>query len=39
MHPRVDLLDDRYTLMPEGGDERADGDVRYVTESKTWTKV
>jgi hypothetical protein len=26
LHPRVDLLDGSYTLVPEGGDEGADGD-------------
>jgi hypothetical protein len=30
MHPRVDLPDGSYTLVPEGGDEGADGDVHYV---------
>jgi hypothetical protein len=30
MHPRVDLPDSSYTLMPEGGNEGADGDVHYV---------
>jgi hypothetical protein len=31
LHPRVDLTDGSYTLVPEGGDEGADGDVHYVT--------
>jgi hypothetical protein len=30
MHHRVDLPDGSYTLVPEGGDERVDGDVHYV---------
>jgi hypothetical protein len=30
LHPRVDLPDGSYTLVPEGGDEGADGDVHYV---------
>jgi hypothetical protein len=30
MHPHVDLPDSRYTLVPEGGDEGADGELRYV---------
>jgi hypothetical protein len=30
LHPRVDLPDSSYTLMPEGGDEGANGDVHYV---------
>jgi hypothetical protein len=30
MHPRVDLPDGSHTLVPEGGDEGADGDVHYV---------
>jgi hypothetical protein len=30
MHPRVDLPDSSYTLVPEGGDEGADGDMHYV---------
>jgi hypothetical protein len=30
MHPHVYLLDDSHTLVPEGGDEGADGDVHYV---------
>jgi hypothetical protein len=30
LHPRVDLPDSSYTLMPEGRDEGADGDVHYV---------
>jgi hypothetical protein len=31
MHPRVDLPDGSYTLVPEGGDEGAAGDMHYVT--------
>jgi hypothetical protein len=30
MHPRVDLPDGGYTLVPEGGDEGADGELQYV---------
>ena len=30
LHPRVDLPDGSRTLVPEGGDEGADGDVHYV---------
>jgi hypothetical protein len=29
LHPRVDLPNGSYTLVPEGGDEGADGDVHY----------
>jgi hypothetical protein len=31
LHPRVDLPDGSYMLVPEGGDEGANGDVHYVT--------
>jgi hypothetical protein len=31
MHPRVDLPDDSYTLVPKGGDKGAYRDVHYVT--------
>jgi hypothetical protein len=30
LHPHVDLPDGRYTLVPEGGDEGADGELQYV---------
>jgi hypothetical protein len=30
LHPCVDLPVGSYTLVPEGGDEGADGDVHYV---------
>jgi hypothetical protein len=30
MHPRVDLPDGSYTLVPEGEDEGTDGDMHYV---------
>jgi hypothetical protein len=30
LHPRVDLPDSRYTLVPEGGDEGADEELQYV---------
>jgi hypothetical protein len=30
LHPRVDLPDGRYTLVPEGGDEGADERLQYV---------
>jgi hypothetical protein len=30
MHPCVDLPDGSYTLMPEGGDEGADGEQQYM---------
>jgi hypothetical protein len=30
LHPRVDLPNSRYTLVPEGGDEGADGELQYV---------
>jgi hypothetical protein len=30
LHPRVDLPDGRYTLVPEGGDEGADEEPQYV---------
>jgi hypothetical protein len=30
LHPRVDLPDGRYTLVPEGGDEGADEELHYV---------
>jgi hypothetical protein len=30
LHPRVDLPDGRYTLVPEGGDEGADKELHYV---------
>jgi hypothetical protein len=29
-HPRVDLPNSRYTLVPEGGDGGADGELQYV---------
>jgi hypothetical protein len=29
-HPRVDLPDGRYTLVPEGGDEGVDEELHYV---------
>jgi hypothetical protein len=28
---RIDLSDNNYTLVPEGGDEGADGDLQYMT--------
>jgi hypothetical protein len=30
LHPRVDIPDGSYTLVPEGGDEGADGELQYV---------
>jgi hypothetical protein len=30
LHPRVDLPDGSYTLVPEGGDEGADRDMHYI---------
>jgi hypothetical protein len=30
LHPRVDLPDGSYTLMPEGGDEGVDSELQYV---------
>jgi hypothetical protein len=30
LHPHVDLPEDSYTLVPEGGDEGADGELQYV---------
>jgi hypothetical protein len=30
MHTHVDLPDSSYTLVPEGGDEGADGELQYV---------
>jgi hypothetical protein len=30
LHPRVDLLDGSYTLVPEGGDEGADDELQHV---------
>jgi hypothetical protein len=30
LHPRVDLPDGSYTLMPEGGHGGADGELQYV---------
>jgi hypothetical protein len=30
LHPRVDLPDGRYTLVPEGGDEGVDEELQYV---------
>jgi hypothetical protein len=30
LHPRVDLPDDSYTLVPEGRDEGADRELQYV---------
>jgi hypothetical protein len=30
LHPRVDLPDGSYTLVPEGGDEGFDGELQYV---------
>jgi hypothetical protein len=30
LHPRVDLPDGSYTLVPEGGDGGADGELQYV---------
>jgi hypothetical protein len=30
LHPRVDLLDGSYTLVPEGGDEGADEELQHV---------
>jgi hypothetical protein len=30
LHPRVDLPDDRYTLVLEGGDEGADGELQHM---------
>jgi hypothetical protein len=33
-HPRVDLPDGRYTLVPEGRDEGADRELQYVDVSQ-----
>jgi hypothetical protein len=33
MHPRVDLPDGSYTLVPKGGDEGADSELQYVDVS------
>jgi hypothetical protein len=30
LHPRVDLPDGSYTLVPEGGDEGVDGELQYM---------
>jgi hypothetical protein len=30
LHPRVDLPDGRYTLVPKGGDKGADEELQYV---------
>jgi hypothetical protein len=30
LHPRVDLPDDRFMLVPEGGDEGADEELQHV---------
>jgi hypothetical protein len=30
MHPRVDLPDGSYMIVPEGGDEGVDGELQYV---------
>jgi hypothetical protein len=30
LHPRVDLPNGRYTLVPEGRDEGVDGELQYV---------
>jgi hypothetical protein len=30
MHPHVDLPNGNHTLVPEGGDEGADGELQYV---------
>jgi hypothetical protein len=30
LHPRVDLSDGRYTLVPKGGGEGADEELQYV---------
>jgi hypothetical protein len=30
LHPRVDLPDGRFTLVPEGGDESASEELQYV---------
>jgi hypothetical protein len=30
MHPHLDLLDGSYTLVLEGGDEGADGELQYM---------
>jgi hypothetical protein len=30
LHPRVDLPDSRYTLVPEGGDNAADEELQYM---------
>jgi hypothetical protein len=30
MHPRIELTDGNYTLVLEGGDEGADGNVHYM---------
>jgi hypothetical protein len=30
MHPRVDLPDGSYMLVPKGGDEGANGELQYV---------
>jgi hypothetical protein len=30
MHPRVEIPDDSYTLVPERGDEEADGEAYYM---------
>jgi hypothetical protein len=30
LHPHVDLPDGRFTLVPEGGDEGAVGELQYV---------
>jgi hypothetical protein len=34
LHPRVDLPDGTYTLVQEGGDGGADGDMHHVAEEQ-----
>jgi hypothetical protein len=39
LHPRVDLPDGRFTLVPEGGGEGANEELQYVDVAQDLTKV
>jgi hypothetical protein len=38
-HPRVDLPDGKYTLVPEGGDEGVDKELQYVDVAQDLDQV
>jgi hypothetical protein len=39
LHPRVDLPEGSYTLVPEGGDAGADGELQYVDVAQDLDQV